>query len=179
MPEYAQTVTYLFAVASILLNIMVVFALLSRVTMGVWLPPSVRGSIERVALVVAACFSLGAVGLSLWYSEVVGVPVCALCWFARTMMFPLALILWVAVYRKELAVRPYALALAIAGMLITGYHHLLQIGAIEGSICSALRDGGDCAKRYIYEFDWVTMPWLGFTLFSTVFLLVLLARSEK
>lgn len=179
MPEYAQTATYLFAVASIVLNIVVVFVLLSRFAMGVWLPPSVRKGIERSALLIAACFSLGAVALSLWYSEVVGVPVCALCWFARTMMFPLALVLSVAVYRRAYDVRPYAIAMAGVGMLITGYHHLLQIGAIQGSICSALKDGGDCAKRYIYEFDWVTMPWLGFTLFSTVFLLVWLARPKN
>lgn len=34
--------------------------------------------------------------MSLWYSEVVGLPVRPLCWFARTMMYPLAVVLVVA-----------------------------------------------------------------------------------
>lgn len=176
MPEYAQTLTYFFAVGSVLLNCLVAIAVVTRIATGVWLPASVRDAAERWALPVATLFALGGVGASVWY-EVVGVPVCVLCWFARCMLLPLALILVVAVWRRSTDVRPYALALAGVGLVISGYHHLLQIGLVTGSLCSALDEGGvDCARRYVYEFDWVTMPWFGFTLFSTIALLVWIAR---
>jgi disulfide bond formation protein DsbB len=178
MPAYAQTLTYLFAVFTVLLEVFVCMALITRMGMGVWLPESVRGTFERFGLRIAATLGVCAVVLSLWYSEIVGLPVCPLCWFARTMMFPLAVILVVAAVRNDLGVRPYALALAGVGMFITGYHHLYQMGFVEGTLCKAIRDGGDCAQRYIFEFGFVTMPLMGFTLFATVALLVLLSRSK-
>jgi disulfide bond formation protein DsbB len=84
------------------------------------------------------------------------------------MMIPSAVLALVAYVRKDVHVWVYIFSLACIGMGITLYHHLYQIGVVAGTICTALVDGGDCAKRYVYEFDFVTLPWMGFTIFSVL-----------
>lgn len=178
MESFAPTLTYLFAVGTILLLLVVFVALMTRVATGRFVPPSVESIVQRFGLHVAAVFSVFGSLMSLYYSEVVGYAPCALCWLGRTMMYPLAVILVVALVRRERDVWPYGVALSVGGMLITGYHHLYQIGVVQGTLCNALKDGGDCARRYVYEFDMVTMPLMGFSLFAFVGLLLWVTRPR-
>ncbi len=177
MPAYAQTLTYLFAVMTVFLLALVFTMAISRIAMGAWVPTRLMSYFQAYGLRIAMLFGVSAVCMSLWYSEVVGLPVCPLCWFARTMMYPLAVVLVVAVVRKDRTVWPYILSLSGIGMFITGYHHLYQIGFVEGALCKAIRDGGDCAQRFIFEFGFVTMPLMGFTLFVSIALLAWLSRK--
>lgn len=178
MASLAPTLTYLFAVGTILLLLTVFVTLMTRAATGRFLPPSVAPLVQRFGLHVAAVFSVFGSLMSLYYSEIVGYAPCVLCWLGRTMMYPLAIILVVALVRRDKQVWPYGLALSVVGMLITGYHHLYQIGAVAGSLCTALSDGVDCAKRYVYEFDLVTLPLMGFSLFAFVALLLWLTRPN-
>jgi disulfide bond formation protein DsbB len=84
------------------------------------------------AFVVAATCTLG----SLYFSEIEHLRPCRLCWFQRSMMYPLAVILLVAVVRRDRGIRPYALALAGIGALFSTYHYLIEWNIIkEGSSC--------------------------------------------
>jgi len=179
MASIAPVLTYFFAVGSVLLLLLVFLTLVSRAATGQFVPRSVAPLLHRIAFPLAAAFAVCGSLMSLYYSEIVGYAPCVLCWFGRTMMYPLALILVVAVVRRDKAVWPYGLALAFGGMVVTGYHHLYQIGALRGTLCTALQNGGDCAKRYVYEFDMVTLPLMGFAMFASVALLVWIARHER
>lgn len=178
MASLAPTLTYLFAVGTILLLLLVLVILVMRIATGRYVPHSGVPLVRRIALPLAAILAVFGSVMSLYYSEIVGYEPCVLCWFGRTMMYPLAVVLVVALVRRERAVWPYAFTLSIIGLLITGYHHLYQIGAVAGSLCSALGDGGECAKRYVYEFDMVTLPLMGVAMFASVALLVWIARHE-
>jgi disulfide bond formation protein DsbB len=94
------------------------------------------------------------------------------------MMFPLAVIGVVAAWRKDQNAWPYLMSVAIVGMLITGYHHLYQMGTISGALCNAIEGGGDCLKRYVFEFGFVTMPLMGFALFAAIALLAWFTRKQ-
>lgn len=179
MAGYTETLTYLFAVSTVLLGLIVFVTMLSRLSLGKWLPEQFAEHPRRYGLWVAAFLGLASVVSSLWYSEVVGFPPCPLCWFARTMLYPLAAILVVAAWRKDTAVWPYVLTLSSIGALITGYHHLYQVGFVKGTLCNVLAAGGDCAKRYVFEFGFVTLPLMGFVMFVTTALVVWLARPVK
>lgn len=177
MEGYVATLTYLFAVGTVLLGLLVCSVVVTRLTMGVWLPASVDGVVRAWALHAVALLSTFGTILSLFYSEVVGFTPCVLCWLARTMLFPLSVITLIAAWRNDVTVRPYVLALSLVGMLITGYHHLYQMGFTSGALCNALEGGGGCDKLYVLEFGFVTMPFMGLTLFAATALLAWLMRK--
>ena len=179
MTDTVATLNYLFALGTLGLLAIVVATLAWRATTGYLLPRPLAPYVEPYLLWAIAALGVVSSALSLWYSEVVGFPPCALCWFARTMMYPIAIIGTVAAWRKDASVWPYLFTLAIIGMMITGYHHLYQVGYVEGTLCNALADGGDCAKRYVYEFGFVTFPFMGFVVFSVMALLSWLMRGHK
>lgn len=176
MEGYVATLTYLFAVGTVLLGLLVLMSVVTRLSTGVWLPASVEGTVRAWALRITAGFTVFGTLLSLFYSEVVGFTPCVLCWFARTMLFPLSVITLIAAWRNDTSVRPYVIVLSLVGMLITGYHHLYQMGFTSGTLCNALTGGGGCDKLYVLEFGFVTMPLMGFTLFAATALLAWLAR---
>jgi len=178
MEGAAATVTYLLAVGTVLLALLLFVIVLSRLATGSWLPRSVAPLAKRYGLWAIAIFGALGLFLSLWYSEVVGFPPCTLCWFGRTMMYPLAVIGIVAAVRGDRSVWVYTMSLALIGMLITGYHHLYQVGFVSGDLCTAFANGGDCARRYVYEFNMVTLPLMGFVVFSATALLSWLVRAK-
>jgi disulfide bond formation protein DsbB len=175
IPSYAQTLTTFFAVVMIVLSGALVGVLIYRGLSGKWLPDVLVPMFDRYGLLLAAVLPVLAVPLSLWYSEVVGFTPCPLCWFGRTMMYPLAIILAIAAWRKDKRVYVYAFPLAMLGFLITGYQHLLQVGVVSGGLCDAL--GGDCAKRYVFEFGFVTLPYFGAVVFGVTALLLWIVRK--
>jgi disulfide bond formation protein DsbB len=178
MEGYVATITYLLAVGTVLLGLLILITLLTRLSTGAWFPPSVDGWVKKLSLHIIAGWTVLSVVLAFWYSEVVGFEPCPLCWLARTMMFPLAVIGVVAAWRNDRNAWPYLISLSAVGMLITGYHHLYQMNWISGAVCNALEGGGDCAKRYVFEFDFVTLPLMGFVLFMATALLAWIGRAK-
>jgi hypothetical protein len=125
----------------------------------------------RLAALVAGTSTLG----SLWYSEVVGYVPCALCWGQRIFMYPLALILTIAALRDDVRVRPYALALAIPGAGLAAYHAWLQKWGTSSSFCSL---EAPCAERHVWEFGFVSIPFMAMTGFLFIIALLLTAVSR-
>jgi disulfide bond formation protein DsbB len=116
---------------------------------------------------------------SLYFSEVMHYIPCTLCWYQRIFMYPLAIILGVAVYRNDKGIYKYALPLSIIGWLIAGYHTLLQkIPYLQQfEMCTT---GVPCSKDYINWFGFVTIPLLAFIAFMIITIsLIILVRSNK
>jgi disulfide bond formation protein DsbB len=177
IPPYAQALTTFFAVGMIALSVAIVGTLIYRGISGKWLPDVLAPVFDRYGLLITAVLPVLAVPLSLWYSEVVGFTPCPLCWFGRTMMYPLAIILAIAAWRKDKGVYVYALPLAVIGFLITSYQHLMQVGVVGGGLCEAF--GGECAKRYVFEFGFVTLPYFGAVVFAVIIILLLALRARS
>jgi disulfide bond formation protein DsbB len=175
MPVYAQTLTTFFAFCMMVLSLAVVLGVVYRLVTGKWLPESVVPFFERYSLWLTAVLPVLAVPLSLWY-ESLGFEPCALCWFGRTMMFPLAIMLAIAVWRKDKKVYVYALPLAVIGFFITGYQHLMQVGVVGNGLCEAF--GGECVKRYVFEFGFVTLPYFGMVVFAVTALLLWVIKAR-
>jgi disulfide bond formation protein DsbB len=116
---------------------------------------------------------------SLYFSEVMHFIPCTLCWYQRIFMYPLAIILGVAVYRNDKGIYKYALPLSIIGMLIAGYHTLLQkIPYLQQfEMCTT---GVPCSKDYINWLGFITIPLLAFIAFTIITIcLTLIVRSQK
>ena len=112
--------------------------------------------------------------ISLYYSEIVKLAPCDLCWWQRIIMYPLAVITTVAILKKEFKqVSYYVLPFGVIGSFISLYHSLLQWGIIKEEVlnCSA-RSGISCADAE-YIFGFITIPFGAFLAFVTITLLSL------
>ncbi len=114
---------------------------------------------------------------SLFFSEVMELPPCSLCWYQRLFMFPLPIVVGAALFPFDRNVVRYALPLAGAGFAVAAYHTLLQHGIIAES-AAPCRQGVSCSDTQIELLGFVSIPMLSLLAFATAaVLLVLLHRS--
>lgn len=130
-------------------------------------------AILRTSLPWAWLIALVATAGSLFFSEVMRLPPCVLCWYQRIAMYPLVLLLGVALLRGERKVLAYVWPLAGLGLAIAVYHNLLYYHVIPESLSPCV-EGISCTTRQIEWFGFVTIPFLALTAF--VLLNALFAR---
>lgn len=125
------------------------------------------------AWLVAGVSTLGA----LFFSEVMQLPICVLCWYQRIFMFPLALILPLGLFPFDAKVIRYAMALAVPGATVALFQLLLVAGVIPESIkpCSV---GVPCSVTVIEWFGFLTIPLLSLLAFSSIAALLLMAHFQ-
>jgi disulfide bond formation protein DsbB len=127
--------------------------------------------ILRFGVVVAFCVALCVTALTLVYSELFGVIPCGFCWLERVMLYPQVILLAGALYIKDRYIPMYGILLSVCGLIISLYHHYIQMGGSQFVKCPATGAGADCAKRIIFEFGFVTFPLMAGVLFA--FLIIL------
>ena len=126
------------------------------------------------AWLVAAASTLGA----LFFSEVMELPPCLLCWYQRICMFPLVLLLPVGLFPFDAKVVRYALPLAAVGALVALVHVLLVAGVIPES-AAPCRQGVPCSDVQIEWLGFVNIPLLSLLAFSTILALLVAARPRR
>jgi len=128
-----------------------------------------------VCWLLASAATLG----SLFFSEVMELPPCSLCWIQRVFMFPLTIILLVGLFPFDPRVVRYALPLAAIGGAFALYHLLLQAGLVPES-AAPCRQGVPCTEAHIQIFGFVSIPMLSLLVFASVTgLLSLLKRRQS
>jgi disulfide bond formation protein DsbB len=128
-----------------------------------------------LAWVAALVASLG----SLFFSEVMKLPPCVLCWYQRIAMYPLVAIIGSAIILKDGHLRFYALPLSGSGFLISVYHNLLYYKVISDSI-KPCTSGVSCTAKQIEWLGFITIPLLALTAFFIINVLLLLdSRANK
>lgn len=138
--------------------------------------PLAAGDHLREVLVDAAgLVAVGATMGSLYLSESVGLVPCELCWFQRIVMYPLAVILPLARFRNDRAVVPYALALALIGLMISAYHVQLQLFPDQSSFCEV---ANPCSNTLAKAFGTFSIPQLSMASFSLVVILMTSALRQ-
>lgn len=74
------------------------------------------------AWIIACAATLG----SLYYSEIRHLEPCHLCWYQRIVIYPMVIILGLAVYNGFTGIIPYILPQVAIGILFAGYHVAIQ-----------------------------------------------------
>lgn len=175
MIETIQTLNYLLALAGIGGIIVIIILLID------YLGKRILGPLIAVYGLTGAIFTVvGSSFMTLVYSEYFGIVPCGLCWLERTMLYPQVLLLGVALYYKDKIVARYGIALSSLGLVVSIYHHYIQMGGSQFIKCPVAGAGADCAKRFFFEFNFMTFPLLSAILFA--FLIVLycyLLKSQK
>jgi disulfide bond formation protein DsbB len=124
--------------------------------------------------IVASASTLGA----LYFSEVLQLPPCALCWYQRVFIFPLALLLPVGLFPFDRRVVRYAAPLLAGGWLVALYHLLLVYGVIPENL-QPCRIGVSCKDVQIEWFGFVTIPLLSFLALSAMIALMIAAHFRS
>ncbi|TBH20654.1 disulfide bond formation protein B [Thermus thermamylovorans] len=118
------------------------------------------------AWTVALVATLG----SLYYSEVRLFLPCELCWYQRVFMYPLAVILGLALWRQDLRIWPHALALSLIGGLLSALHLFQQ--RFPDLFTLACKPPVPCTVEYIPEFPIPLQALIAFGLIAGSMLLV-------
>ncbi len=114
---------------------------------------------------------------ALFFSEVMQVPPCVLCWYQRICMFPMVLLLPLGMFPLDPRVVRYTLPLAVAGLMVALFHVLLVHGWIPENI-QPCRQGVPCSQNPIEWFGFLGIPDLSLAAFAGITALLVGARRE-
>ncbi|SFA80920.1 MULTISPECIES: disulfide oxidoreductase [unclassified Bacillus (in: firmicutes)] len=106
---------------------------------------------------------------SLYFSEIRQYEPCVLCWYQRILMYPLVLILGIAVIKKDYKAVYYSMWMSGIGALISIYHYSLQklsFMADTAPACGRV----PCTGQYINWLGFITIPFLALTAFTIIFI---------
>src|SRR5690606_41728358 len=140
-------------------------------------PPRVVEAVGPAALPLAALVAVVATLGSLYYSEIADFPPCRLCWFQRIGMYPLAVVLPIATWRRDRQVRWYALPLAVAGGAVSIYHVLVErFPSLESGSCEITYP---CSIIWVERLGYMTIPTMALSGFAIVALLLALPQETS
>ncbi|MEW6293276.1 MAG: disulfide bond formation protein B [Pseudomonadota bacterium] len=116
------------------------------------------------AWLIAATATLSA----LFLGEIVGLPICSMCWYQRIFMFPLAVILPFGLFPDlDRRLIRAGLALAAIGLLLALYHQGIVSGIVPERI-QPCRQGIPCSETVATWFGFITIPLLSIAAFTTL-----------
>lgn len=126
-----------------------------------------------VAWLIAAVSTM----TSLFFSEIMHLEPCVLCWYQRICIFPLAIILLIGLFPLDKKIIKYALPFAVIGLGFTLYHIALFYGFIPEGLkpCSK---GIPCDDDSMVLFGFLPIPLLSVVAFSAIIALLLTAKSR-
>lgn len=104
---------------------------------------------------------------SLYFSEVMKLTPCVLCWYQRIAMYPLVIVLGVGLLLRERRIQFYALPLSLIGLAVAIYHNLLYFDILPESI-QACTAGISCVTRQIEWFGFITIPLMSLVAFCVI-----------
>jgi len=175
-----ETVTRFFAILSLLtwggVVLVIVLAVVHRTrpdsTLG-YIFEDIREYAIWLAFPVALVTTLG----SLYLSEIAHFVPCPLCWYQRICMYPLFLTLLIAGLRRDREVYWYVLPPAVIGAGFAIYHTQLQAFPDQaGPFCKIAEP---CTVRYVWEFGFVSIPFMSLAAFSFIITMMLVLRSDR
>jgi len=155
------------------------------IVIGVWVNKNFKEKvfsfINKNILQILFVTTITAVVGSLAYSNIVGFPPCELCWAQRILLFPQALVFFMAMLKGDKSLIKYMLPLTFIGIAIAFYQSLAHWG-FNSTLLDCTAIGGDCAKVYVLEYGYITIPFMSLTVFvymAALSLVYLKSRNGK
>ena len=139
-------------------------------------PPETKLSgLSAYAAWIAALIAM--VG-SLFFSEVMELPPCVLCWYQRIAMYPLVFIIGVGIVLRDARMKYYALPVCLGGLAVSIYHNLLYYGILPDSIAPCTQ-GVSCTSVQIEWLGFITIPLMALTAFVFISLCLAFYKPKK
>lgn len=136
---------------------------------------------QQFALLLAWLIALGATLITLYLSIALEWSVCPLCWYQRIGLYPLSLLLAIAVYRDDSQIYIYAIPLAIIAAFFGLYQYLQQMipGFAPIHFCTAGAGSEDCSAITWQLFGFITLPLLSFICSIVIIGLLWLSKNKS
>lgn len=165
-----ETMKLFFALGAIAANVMTI-ALIGIGIVGRNKRENPFEFLRGVTLWLAGGVAIAAMAGSLYLSEIVRLIPCKLCWYQRIAMYPIAIMLPIAAWRKDGGIRLYAAVLSVIGLGVAIWHRLMQaFPSLDSGGCAAV--GPPCSAPYIMEFGFVTIPYMALSSFALILVLL-------
>ncbi len=137
--------------------------------------------VGRRGVLIGAVAALAATMGSLAYSDIIGYNPCKFCWWQRIFMYPQVLLLGLAalprgMYRRAAAY--YGIIFSSIGAIIAFWHYLIQRGVLEAG-CPVVGYSVSCAKIFVMNFGYITIPLMAFTAFLMIILSLLVFNKAN
>ena len=128
-------------------------------------------------LFVCWLIAMAALFGSLFFSEVMGLEPCVLCWWQRIFIYPLAVLFLVGLFPLDGSVLRYTLPLAVIGLGFAIYHYLVYSGFIPESL-QPCNETLSCAEINLELMGFITIPLLSIFSYGAIIALLLIFRKK-
>lgn len=125
------------------------------------------------AWIISAVATLG----SLFFSEVMMLPPCILCWYQRIAMYPLSILLFVGLLKFDRSLFRFTAPLALIGWAIAVYHNLLYYKILPESASPCVK-GISCTTVQLEWLGFITIPLLSLIGFTLILLCLIFFRKN-
>lgn len=126
---------------------------------------------------ILAVSALGVAG-SLFFSEIMELPPCVLCWYQRIALYPIVLLAIVGIVRKDTKLATYVFPLSLVGLLISVYHNLLYWKILPESVAPCTL-GISCTTKFFEWFGFVTIPFMALCAFIVITVLSFISLKKS
>ena len=122
-----------------------------------------KNNLAELIFYLSAASTLG----SLFFSEILKLPPCVLCWYQRIFMYPIVVIAAVCIWKKDKNLPFFVLPLSLAGTVISFYQNLLYYKIIPESLAPCTL-GISCTAKQLEVFGFLTIPLLSLLAFLAI-----------
>jgi disulfide bond formation protein DsbB len=116
--------------------------------------------------------------ISLFFSEIMQLPVCVLCWYQRIALYPLVIIIPLGLFPFDQKIIRYVAALTILGWGAALYHVLLIAGIIPEAAQPCVQ-GVPCSEVHLNFLGFLTIPMMSLLTFSLIAALLVSAHLQS
>jgi len=114
--------------------------------------------------------------ISLFFSEVMQVPICALCWYQRIALYPLVIMLPLALFPYDAKIIRYISPLIMIGWFTALFHVLVVSGLIPESVQPCIK-GIPCSETHVNLFGLLNIPIMSLITFTIIGVLLFLSQK--
>lgn len=115
---------------------------------------------------------------SLFFSEVMSLPPCVLCWYQRIAMYPIVALAILGIVRSDKNMAVNVLALSIPGLIISIYHNLLYWKILPESAAPCTL-GISCTTKFFEWFGFITIPFMALSAFTIITVLAFISLKKN
>ena len=115
---------------------------------------------------------------ALYLGEIQHWPICQLCWYQRTCLFPLTIILGIAAYHDDHNITLYAMPLACLSLIFASYQYIEQHFSSLANI-GFCAQGPSCQAIHFKLLGFITLPLLSAIGSSLILILLFLNRKTS
>lgn len=135
------------------------------------------GWIGKNGILFAFLTALASMLGSLYYSDVIGLEPCVMCWYARICMYPIVFLMGFSLFKKkDKSIISYVILLSVIGSFVNIYHIFLQTSQRVAITCSPFATVS-CSDIYFVAFKYITFPVLSLTAFAIIIIALLFSKK--